>query len=65
MRDEAGKGGQPQTGGIVQICLDFQLFSSGQELFCSVLFFTASLTVAKMKNSNHFLFFFFNLPKIF
>lgn len=54
--DEAGKGGQPQTGGILQICLDFQRFLKWSGVVC-LFVFTTSLTVAKMKNSNHFLFF--------
>ena len=59
MRDEVGKVGQPQTGGILQIYLDFQLFLK----WSGVFFVTTSLRVTKMKNSNHF--FLFNLPKIF
>ena len=59
MRDEVGKVGQPQTEGILQIYLDFQLFLKRSGVFLLPLH-----SVTKMKNSNHF-FFLFNLPKIF
>ena len=56
--DEAGKGGQPQTRGILQICLDFQRFLKWSGVVCLFVcfyYFTHSCKDEKLQSLPFFL----------